>query len=28
LRDLICGHLDVDVCAVADELLAAAAAVL
>ena len=22
LRDMVCGHLDADVCAVADELLA------
>jgi hypothetical protein len=28
LRDMICGHLDADVCAVADDLLAEAAAVL
>jgi hypothetical protein len=26
LRDVLCGHLDSDVCAVADELLAQAAA--
>jgi hypothetical protein len=28
LRDMICGHLDADVCAVADDLLAEAAAVV
>jgi hypothetical protein len=27
LRDIVCGHLDSDVCALADELLAEAAAV-
>jgi hypothetical protein len=26
LRDALCGHLDADLCAVADELLAEAAA--
>ena len=26
LRDVLCGHLDADLCAVADELLAEAAA--